>query len=59
MGLCGAAAYGLAVGAALAQSTDDPPESPIHSLARISGLATQPPPPPDFVKDSRANAPTG
>ena len=40
---------------ARAQSHDD--ESPIHALARAVGLAAEPPPPADFVRDSRPTAP--
>jgi hypothetical protein len=64
-GLCSAAAFGLAAGAAFAQSAgdaqpaSDPPESPFHALARVTGFATTPPPPADFVRESRPDAPTG
>jgi outer membrane biosynthesis protein TonB len=48
-----AAALALICGAADAQSNSDPAESPIHAIARFSGLATNPPPPPDFVREGR------
>jgi hypothetical protein len=41
---------------ACAQSANDAPESPIHAVARFAGVATVPPPPPDFVRDSRQGA---
>ena len=54
LGLCG-----LSASTAFAQSANDATESPFHAIARVTGFATTPPPPPDFVRDSRADAPTG
>ncbi len=56
----GLAALALAVMAVggRAQSAGDAGKSPLHALARAVGLAAEPPPPADFVRENRPTEPT-